>query len=170
MKRAGLFTVALVAALALATAAFAQQPAPPSSDAPAQSQPAPPPAPAPPAASTPSPASSQVMVDASSIIGSTVRNVHGQDVGRVDRLMIDPKDGRVTFAVVGMGGTMGFGSKQVTVPWSSVKVGQDQGKIIVSIDQQVLEQAPPRAQDPKSDKSPSASPATSGEQKGEQKK
>jgi hypothetical protein len=58
-----------------------------------------------------------------------------------------------------MGGTLGVGGKSVSMPWESVKVGQDNGKIIVSAEQQMLEQAPaasPRT-DSKSDSSHSDS-------------
>ena len=102
---------------------------------------------------------SGVLVDSSSIVGATVRS-QGKDVGKVDRLMIDPKDGRVKTVVVQMGGTLGVGGKSVSMPWESVKVGQDNGKIIVSAEQQMLEQAP--AASPRTDsKSDSKSKDTS---------
>lgn len=93
--------------------------------------------------SSPPSASAQtgVLVDANSIIGATVRS-QGKDIGKVERLMVDPKDGRVRTVVVQQGGTLGIGGKSVSVPWESVKVGQDGDRIIVSAEQQILEQAP----------------------------
>ena len=82
-----------------------------------------------------------VLVDANSIIGATVR-AQGKDVGKVERLMVDPKDGRVRSVVVQQGGTLGMGGKSVSIPWESVKVGQDGDKIVVTAEQQMLEQAP----------------------------
>ena len=82
-----------------------------------------------------------VLVDANSIIGATVR-AQGKDVGKVERLMVDPKDGRVRSVVVQQGGTLGMGGKSVSMPWESVKVGQDGDKIVVTAEQQMLEQAP----------------------------
>jgi sporulation protein YlmC with PRC-barrel domain len=108
--------------------------------------------------SDPSSPSGGVLVDASSIIGATVRS-QGKDVGKVDRLMVDPKDGRVKTVVIQMGGTLGVGGKSVSMPWESMKVGQDNGKIVVTAEQQVLDQAPsasPRT-DSKSDSSKSDS-------------
>lgn len=99
-------------------------------------------------------AQSGVLVDTSSIIGATVR-AQGKDVGKVERLMLDPKDGRVRTVVVQQGGTLGMGGKSVSMPWESVKVGQDGDKIVVTAEQQMLEQAPaasPRT-DSKSDSS-----------------
>ena len=86
-------------------------------------------------------AQSGVLVDANAIIGATVRS-QGKDVGKVERLMLDPKDGRVRTVVVQQGGTLGVGGKSIAMPWESVKVGQDGGKIVVTAEQQMLEQAP----------------------------
>ena len=99
-------------------------------------------------------APSGVLVDANAIIGATVR-AQGKDIGKVERLMVDPKDGRVRTVVVQQGGTLGVGGKSVSLPWESVKVAQDGGKIVVTAEQQMLEQAPaasPRT-DSKSDSS-----------------
>ncbi len=138
--------IALAASLAVASAAAAQSSGTspsPSSDTSSSSQ----------SASSPS-AQSGVLVDANSIIGATVR-AQGKDVGKVERLMVDPKDGRVRTVVIQQGGTLGVGGKSVSMPWESVKVGQDGGKIVVTAEQQMLEQAPaasPR-NDSKSDSS-----------------
>jgi sporulation protein YlmC with PRC-barrel domain len=137
--------------LALVAVAGAQQSSPPSDQSqpsPSQSAPSSPPAASqPPASSAPAASSggsssqSDVLVDASSIIGATVRS-QGKDVGKVDRLMVDPRDGRVRTVVVKMGGTLGMGGKTAAVPWDSVKLGQDNGKLVVSAEQQLLDQAP----------------------------
>jgi len=140
--------VAISISLVLVTAAGAQQPSSPSDQSqpspsqPAQSAPSPSQPPAPSGASRAA-ASSQgdVLVDASSIIGATVRS-QGKDIGKVDRLMVDPRDGRVRTVVVKMGGTLGVGGKTAAVPWDSVKLGQDNGKLVVSAEQQLLDQAP----------------------------
>jgi sporulation protein YlmC with PRC-barrel domain len=126
--------VALVAGVALASGAIAQSSSSPSSSGSSQQ--------------------SGVLVDANSIIGATVRS-QGKDIGKVERLMVDPKDGRVRSVVIQMGGTLGVGGKSASMPWESVKVAQDGDRIIVSAEQQMLEQAPaasPRT-DSKSDPS-----------------
>ena len=141
--------VALVAGVALASGAAAQSSStstPSSTDQSSSST-----APASPSGQS---AQSGVLVDTTSIIGATVR-AQGKDVGKVERLMLDPKDGRVRTVVVQQGGTLGMGGKSVSMPWESVKVGQDGDKIVVTAEQQMLEQAPaasPRT-DSKSDSS-----------------
>ena len=127
--------VALVAGMALASGAAAQSSSQPDASS-----------------TSPGPSSysaqSGVLVDANSIIGATVR-AQGKDIGKVERLMVDPKDGRVRTVVIQQGGTLGIGGKSVSMPWESVKVGQDGDRIVVTAEQQMLEQAP--AASPRSD-------------------
>ena len=146
--------VTLLAGLVIAGAAGAQSSGmspSPSTDSSSTSQSSP-------SVSGPS-AQSGVLVDANAVIGATVRS-QGKDVGKVERLMLDPKDGRVRTVVVQQGGTLGVGGKSIAIPWESVKVGQDGGKIVVTAEQQMLEQAPsasPRGDSKSDSKSESSS-------------
>lgn len=88
------------------------------------------------------PAGSAVQVDASSIIGSTVRGTDGKDIGKVSRLMVDPREGRIKSVVISVGGVLGVGGRSVSVPWESVKVGQDNQRMVVTVEQQLLDSAP----------------------------
>jgi sporulation protein YlmC with PRC-barrel domain len=85
-----------------------------------------------------------ILVGSDSLVGSAVRDNEGRDVGKVSRLMIDPNDGRITSIIIATGGTLGVGSNTISVPWSSVKIGQDRGKLVVTASQ-TLENAPGRA-------------------------
>ena len=85
-----------------------------------------------------------ILVGSDSLVGSPVRDVEARDIGKVSRLMIDPTDGRITSIIIATGGTLGVGSNTISVPWSSVKIGQERGKLIVTASQ-TLENAPSRA-------------------------
>jgi sporulation protein YlmC with PRC-barrel domain len=85
--------------------------------------------------------SEAVLIGSDSLVGSAVRDTEGRDIGKVSRLMIDPNDGRITSVIIATGGTLGMGSNMISVPWSSVKVGQDRGKLIVTASQ-TLEATP----------------------------
>jgi sporulation protein YlmC with PRC-barrel domain len=117
MKPIATFLIVVSLAALPILPALAQQQAPP----PAQTPTAQPPA-----------TQGQVLVGSDSLVGSSVRNSEGRDVGKVSRLMIDPNDGRVASVVVAMGGTLGVGSNTIAVPWNSVKIGQDRGKLIIT--------------------------------------
>ena len=120
---ASVLMTGLIAVLPLTTAATAQQPATTTdSTAPASSERA-------------------VLVGSDALVGSTVRDPGGVDVGKVMRLMIDPADGHIVSVVVATGGKFGMGGSTISVPWNSVKVSQDNGKVIV-VARQTLDAAP----------------------------
>ncbi|HEV8440531.1 MAG TPA: PRC-barrel domain-containing protein [Methylomirabilota bacterium] len=132
--------------------AMSQQQAPMSQQqAPAAGQPA----------ATQGSAQQQVLVGSDSLVGSTVRNSEGRDVGKVSRLMVDPSDGRVVSVVIATGGSFGLNSSTIAIPWSSVKVGQDAGRVVVTTSQG-LESAPKaeRASDRPADRSKEGTPAS----------
>jgi sporulation protein YlmC with PRC-barrel domain len=134
-------TSVLVLALSIVVfgAVQAQQPAvPPATSDQSQTPATTPTSPAPPASAS----GRQVFIDAGSVIGSPVRTPDGKDVGRVSALMIDPQNGRIATAVISVGGVLGVGGSTVGVPWSALRIGQDKQKLVVTMEQSTLEQAP----------------------------
>jgi len=56
--------------------------------------------------------------------------------------MIHLGEGRVTTAIISMGSKLGIGGRNVAVPWTSLRAGQDQQKLVFTVDQRLLDQAP----------------------------
>jgi sporulation protein YlmC with PRC-barrel domain len=110
-------------------------------------------------AQQPAPAAGHVLVGSDSLVGTTVRTPDGRDVGKVSRLMIDPSDGRVVTVVLTTGSRLGMGGNTLSVPWNTVKVGQEQGRVIVTLTQ-MLESAPKSEKERARDSAPAASPQT----------
>jgi sporulation protein YlmC with PRC-barrel domain len=94
-------------------------------------------------------------VAANSIIGAEVRSQQGEDMGRIEQLLIDPQDGKVAYAVVGRGGFLGMGRDHVQVRWDDLSVRRDRNDVVVTMDQEVLRQAPRAERD---DRTPAALP------------
>jgi len=130
---------AVVVVLALVAPALAQQSPSGTYQTPGQ---APSTSPAPSGSAPSSGSQPAVQIDSSSIIGSPVRSADGKELGKISRLMIDPREGRITTAVISMGSKLGVGGRTVAVPWTSLKVGQEQRKLVFTVDQQLLDQAP----------------------------
>jgi sporulation protein YlmC with PRC-barrel domain len=86
--------------------------------------------------------STGVEVAASTLIGAKVRDPQGKELGSVSQLMIEPQQGKVTSVVIKQGGTLGMGGHEMAVPWDAVKVQRDGTSVVVTVQQQVLEQAP----------------------------
>jgi sporulation protein YlmC with PRC-barrel domain len=105
------------------------------------------------------------MHESSDLIGTRVKDTQGKDLGEIDQLLIDPKEGKVTHAVIGVGGLAGIGEKQVVVSWSDLKLATDHrgGKAVVTMDRASLDRAPryeKRAMAEERERAPAASPPT----------
>ena len=79
---------------------------------------------------------------ASTLAGDSVRNAAGEDLGKIDEIMIDIPSGRVAYAVLSFGGFLGMGDKLFAVPWSALKVDEDEKCFILNVDRRTIEQAP----------------------------
>ncbi len=82
------------------------------------------------------------VLSASTLAGDSVRNPAGEDLGNLDQIMIDIPSGKVAYAVLSFGGVLGMGSKLFAVPWSALKVDEDQKCLILDADKKKLENAP----------------------------
>jgi sporulation protein YlmC with PRC-barrel domain len=104
-------------------------------------------------------------LDSKHVIGMKVRTPDGKNVGDVDQLIMNAKDGKVTHAVIGLGGLAGVGEKKVVVPWSQLKVARDdknRDHMIATIESSALDRAPryEAAADRDRERPAAASPAT----------
>ena len=61
---------------------------------------------------------------ASKLIGSSIHDAGDQKIGSVTDLIVD-RDGKVTEVVVGVGGFLGAGEKNVAVKMADLKRGKD---------------------------------------------
>jgi sporulation protein YlmC with PRC-barrel domain len=86
--------------------------------------------------------SAGLTITSDSLLGTKVRNAEGKEIGQVSKLLIDPKDGRITSVLITRGGVLGIGGKEVSVPWDALKVQRDQQQVVITMQQEMLEQAP----------------------------
>src|SRR6202140_1093622 len=84
---------------------------------------------------------------ASTLAGNSVRNSAGEDLGKVDEIMIDIPSGRVAYAVLSFGGVLRMGNKLFAVPWSALRVDEDEKCFLLDVDKTTLESAPGFDQD-----------------------
>ena len=78
-------------------------------------------------------------VRASKLIGSTVYDHDNQKIGEINELVLDP-DGKVADVVIGVGGFLGVGEKNVAVEMSELKRGQD-NRVMIDKTKEQLQQA-----------------------------
>jgi len=82
------------------------------------------------------------VLSAATLAGDSVRNAAGEDLGKVDELMIDIPSGRIAYAVLSFGGFLGMGNKLFAVPWNALQVDEDEHHFILDVDKRTLEAAP----------------------------
>jgi sporulation protein YlmC with PRC-barrel domain len=87
-------------------------------------------------------AGSRRLVSAGTITGNPVRNLSGEDLGKIEEIMLDSASGRVAYAVLSFGGFLGMGDKLFAVPWAALSLNDDRDGFILNVDQEVLEEAP----------------------------
>jgi sporulation protein YlmC with PRC-barrel domain len=81
-------------------------------------------------------------LSSSSLTGDAVVDLAGNDLGRIEDLMIDVVTGRVAYAVLSFGGVLGFGGKLFAMPWSTLSVDETNRRMICSVARAQLEHAP----------------------------
>ena len=82
------------------------------------------------------------VLSASTLTGDSVRNAAGDDLGKVNEIMLDILSGRVAYAVLSFGGVLGMGSKLFAVPWNVLRVDEDEKCFVLDVDKRTLENAP----------------------------
>jgi sporulation protein YlmC with PRC-barrel domain len=79
---------------------------------------------------------------ASTIIGSEVKNEQGNYLGRITDLMIDPADGRIAFAVLSHGGVLGIPMRFVAVPFRALTPGHENKVFLLDVSKEKIAAAP----------------------------
>ena len=78
----------------------------------------------------------------SSINGTNVVNMQGEDVGHIEDIMIDLSTGRILYTVLSFGGLFGIGNKLFAVPFESFTVDQNNERFVLDVDKDRLKDAP----------------------------
>lgn len=81
-------------------------------------------------------------LSATSLIGDDVRNASGEDLGKIEDLMIDVSDGSVEYAVLTFGGVLGMGNKLFAVPMKAMSLDINDKCFVLNVEQGRLENSP----------------------------
>src|SRR5690606_9778553 len=82
------------------------------------------------------------LVPSENAIGAEVVNPEGEELGELQDLVVDTNTGRITHGVVSHGGVLGIGGTNVAVPWQGFRWDQQEGRFLVQMTQDRLEQMP----------------------------
>ena len=82
------------------------------------------------------------VMSAGTLAGDRVRNSAGEDLGKLEEIMLDVPTGRVAYAVLSFGGFLGMGNKLFAIPWQALELNERDKEFILNVDKQRLENAP----------------------------
>jgi sporulation protein YlmC with PRC-barrel domain len=81
-------------------------------------------------------------IQATSIIGSRVRNQDGENVGKIEDFVMDMETGRIAYAVLSFGGFLGMGDKLFAVPFQSMQFDVEDEEFVLDVNIERLKNAP----------------------------
>ena len=79
---------------------------------------------------------------ATSIIGDSVENRKGDDLGKIEELMVNLESGKVEYAVVQSGGVLGVGKKLFAIPFEQLQINEDKEIFILDRDKDYVKNSP----------------------------
>jgi len=71
----------------------------------------------------------------SEMIGDTVKNQKGEELGKLEQLIMDSETKRIEYAMISIGDT----GQMKAYPWSSFKVNKEQGNVVLNVTKEQLE-------------------------------
>lgn len=77
----------------------------------------------------------------STIKGDKVVNTAGDDLGKIEELMIDLDDGRIAYTVLSFGGFLGLGNKLFAIPWNALSLKLHEHAFVLNVPKETLEKA-----------------------------
>jgi len=82
------------------------------------------------------------LLSAASLKGDSVVNPSGENLGKLEEIMLDTDSGRIGYAVLSFGGFLGMGDKLFAIPWDQFNVDTAKERLVLNIPKDQLENAP----------------------------
>ena len=82
------------------------------------------------------------LIGSDKVEGTAVYGADDNKIGSIERVMIDKKSGRVSYAVLGFGGFLGLGNDHYPIPWQSLKYDTRLGGYVTGVTEKQLSGAP----------------------------
>ncbi len=83
-----------------------------------------------------------LLLSTGSLKNTKIVNLDGEDLGKLEEIMLHVDGGDIAYAVVSFGGFLGMGDKLFAVPWDVLTVDTDEHRIVLDADRERLENAP----------------------------
>jgi outer membrane protein OmpA-like peptidoglycan-associated protein len=81
------------------------------------------------------------VLSTTAIIGDSVVNRTGENLGKIEELMLDLEKGRVAYAVLSFGGFMGLGEKLFAIPFEALKLDASREHFTLDVDKDTIKRS-----------------------------
>jgi sporulation protein YlmC with PRC-barrel domain len=81
------------------------------------------------------------VMDAATLTGDSVVNAAGEDLGKIEAVMLDVTSGQIGYAVLSFGGFLGMGKKLFALPWGALTLDAEEKRFILNASREKLENA-----------------------------
>ncbi|WP_244431891.1 PRC-barrel domain-containing protein [Rhodopseudomonas sp. B29] len=82
------------------------------------------------------------LIGSDKVQGTAVFGPDGEKIGSIERVMIEKRTGRVSYAVLSFGGFLGIGDDHYPLPWPSLKYNTELGGYQTMVTNDQLQNAP----------------------------
>jgi sporulation protein YlmC with PRC-barrel domain len=82
------------------------------------------------------------MMGADTLVGNDVYNLGDENLGEIKEIMLDMRNGNVSYAVMSFGGFLGMGEKLFAVPWKALKLDTQKKRFVLDVEKDRLKDAP----------------------------
>jgi hypothetical protein len=82
------------------------------------------------------------LIASDKVEGTKVYDPSGEHIGSIERILVEKRSGKVSYAVLGFGGFLGMGQDHYPLPWSKLNYDETLGGYRVDVTRDQLEGAP----------------------------
>ncbi|MDO9414914.1 PRC-barrel domain-containing protein [Pararhizobium sp.] len=82
------------------------------------------------------------LIGSDKVEGTRVYGADGKHIGSIERVILEKRSGRVSYAVLAFGGFLGFGHDHYPVPWQTLSYDENLGGYRTDLTKEKVEAAP----------------------------
>jgi sporulation protein YlmC with PRC-barrel domain len=82
------------------------------------------------------------VLSASTLMNHEVMNLQGEQLGKIEDIMLNPTSGEIAYAVLSVDSILGFGGKLFALPWNKLKLDPENKCFILNANKEQLKNMP----------------------------
>lgn len=82
------------------------------------------------------------LIASDKVEGTKVFDASGERIGAIERILVEKRSGKVSYAVLSFGGFLGMGEDHYPLPWSKLNYDESLGGYRVDLSREQIEGAP----------------------------